>query len=84
MLSHLTQDNLSKDQWKEAEEAAASTKGREVWLDFDVNSRQRSRAVLTISDGLAKNMFPGGIRLFNVPGEMTKLMKRTVACVYVN
>ena len=51
------QDGLSEDQWKEAEEAAASAKVRIVRLEFDVNSRQRSRAVQTISNGLAKNKF---------------------------
>ena len=51
----LLQDGLSEDQWKEAEEAAASAQVKELHLAFDHNSRQGSRAVQTIWKGLAKN-----------------------------
>ena len=68
--SLLIQDGLSEDQWKEAEEAAASAKVKKMWLHFDVNSRQRSRAVRSIRNGLAKNNFIQRNRLLNVPKEM--------------
>ena len=79
--SLLIQDGLSEDQWKEAEEAAASAKVREVRLEFDVNSRQRPRAVQTISNGLAKNSFITRIKLWNVPKEMKESVKQTLKTV---
>ena len=77
----LIQDGLSEDQWKEAEEAVASAKVRKVVLRFDVNSRQRSRAVQTISDGLAKNWFIRDIILYKVPKEMNEPVKQTLITV---
>ena len=85
--SLLIQDGLSEDQWKEAEEAAASAKVREVWLVFDVKSRQRSRAVQTICDGLATNKLIESISLQYVPEEMKESVKqtlKTVTDVYVD
>ena len=81
--SLLIQDGLSEDQWKEAEEVAASANVREVWLPFDVNSRQRSRAVQTISDGLAsaKNKYCRNITLQNVPKEMKESVRQTLKTV---
>ena len=79
--SLLIQDGLSEDQWKEAEEATASAKVRTVWLRFDVKSRQRSRAVQTICDGLAKNKLVVSIRLRNVPEEMVESVKQTLKTV---
>ena len=84
MLS-LIQDGLSEDQWKEAEEATASAKVRKVWLWFDGKSRQRSRAVQTICDGLATNKLIERITLRYVPEEMKESVKQTLKTVtYVN
>ena len=81
----LIQDGLSEDQWKEAEEATASAKVRKVWLLFDGKSRQRSRAVQTICDGLATNKLIESIILYNVPKEMEESVKQTLKTVtYVN
>ena len=83
----LIQDGLSEDQWKKAEEAAAITKVRKVDLWFDVTSGQRSRAVQTISDGLAKNNFIKCVKLRHIPKEMKEPVKqtlKTVTYVYVN
>ena len=77
----LTQDALSEDQWMEAEEAAASAKVREVTLWFDDNSRQRSRAVQSISNGLAKNRSIRRVRLYCVPKEMKESVKQTLKTV---
>ena len=77
----LIQDSLSENQWKEAEEAAASAKVREVRLGFDVNSRQRSRAIQSISNGLAKNKFIRRIVLYFVPEEMKESVKQTLKTV---
>ena len=77
----LIQDGLSENQWKEAEEAAASAKVREVQLGFDVNSRQRSRAIQAISNGLAKNRFIRQIVLYFVPEEMKESVKQTLKTV---
>ena len=79
--SLLIQDDLSEDQWKEAEEAAASAKVRNVLMWFDVKSRQRSRAVQTFCDGLAKNKFIECITLRNVPEEMKESVKQTLKTV---
>ena len=79
--SLLIQDGLSEDQWKEAEEAAASAKVRKVRLQFDVNSRQRSRAVQTICDGLATNRFITDITVVNAPKEMKESVKQTLKTV---
>ena len=84
--SLLIQDGLSEDQWKEAEEAAASAKVRKVDLPFNDNSRQRSRAVQSISNGLAKNMFIRRVKLRYVPREIMESVKhtlQTVTYVYV-
>ena len=70
---------MSEDQWKEAEEAAASAKVREVQLSFGV--RQKSRAVQTICDGLATNTFITHIALWNVPEEMKESVKHTLKTV---
>ena len=40
-----------------AEEAVTTAKVTKVFLMFDRNSTQRSRAMQTITDGLAKNSF---------------------------
>ena len=81
----LIQDGLSEDQWKEAEEAAASAKVKGVFLYFDLHSRQRSRAVQSICNGLAKNKFIKVITLVLVPGQMQELVKQTLKTVaYVN
>ena len=83
--SLLIQDGLSEDQWKEAEEAAASAKVRTVYLEFDVKSRQRSRAVQSISNGLATNRSITRIELWNVPEEMKESVKQTLKTVtYLN
>ena len=82
--SLLIQDGLSENQWKEAEEAAASAKVRIVQLEFDVNSRQRSRAVQTISNGLARNIFITHTTLLRVPEEMKESVKQTLKTVIVN
>ena len=79
--SLLIQDGLSEDQWKEAEEAAASAKVRKVHLVFDVNSRQRSRAVQSISNGLAMNRSISLVELYNVPKEMKESVKQTLKAV---
>ena len=79
--SLLIQDGLSEDQWKEAEEATASAKVRKVWLEFDGKSRQRSRAVQTICDGLATNKLIESIILRNVPEEMKESVKQTLKTV---
>ena len=79
--SLLIQDGLSEDQWKEAEEAAASAKVRAVKLEFDKQSRQRSRAVQTTSNGLAKNRCIANISLYNVPAEMKESVKQTLKTV---
>ena len=77
----LIQDDLSEDQWKEAEEALASAKVRAVALWFDVNSRQRSRAVQSISNGLAMNRFIMHVQLWCAPKEMEKSVKQTLKTV---
>ena len=79
--SLLIQDGLSEDQWKEVEEAAASTKVRQVIVNFDMNSRQRSRAVQSISNGLAKNKFIGDVALHCVPEEMRQPVKQSLKTV---
>ena len=79
--SLLIQDDLSEDQWKEAEEAAASAKVGMVMLEFDKQSRQRSRAVQTISNGLATNKLIECIILHNVPEEMKESVKQTLKTV---
>ena len=79
--SLLIQDGLSEDQWKEAEEAAVSAKVRKVTLWFDVFSRQSSRAVQTISNGLAKNRCIANISLHGVPAEMKESVKQTLKTV---
>ena len=78
--SLLIQDGLSEDQWKETEEATASAKVRKVMLWFDV-SRQRSRAVQTISNVLAMNSFITRIELWDVPEEMKESVKQTLKTV---
>ena len=77
----LIQDGLSVDEWKEAEEAATSARVKKVDLPFDVNSRQRSRAVQTISNGLAKNKFIEHVELFGVPKEMKESVKQALKTV---
>ena len=85
--SLLIQDGLSEDQWKEVEEGAASAKVRKVRLSFDDSSLQRSRAVQSISSGLAKNNFIRHAVLFHVPKELEESVKqtlKTVTYVYVD
>ena len=84
--SLLIQDGLSDDQWKEVEEAAASAKVRKVWLYFGETSRQRPRAVQSISNGLALNKFIGHIELFCIPKDTNETVRQsltTVTEVYV-
>ena len=76
--SLLIQDGFSEDEWKEAEEAVATAKVREVCLVFDDKSSQRSRAVQTITDGLVRNEFIRYITLRQVPEEMTDLVRQTL------
>ena len=79
--SLLIQDGLSEDQWKEAEEAAASAKVRKVTLWFDVKTRLRSKAVQTINNGLAMNRSISHVALYNVPIEMKESVKQTLKAV---
>ena len=79
--SLLIQDGLCEDQWKEAEEAAASAKVRMVPLCFDNTSRQRSRAVQAISNGLAMNRSINHVELHYVPKEMEESVKQTLKAV---
>ena len=76
--SLLIQDGFIEDGWKEAEEAVAIAKVTEVRLTFDDKSRQRSRAVQTITDGLVRNEFIRYITLRQVPEEMTDLVRQTL------
>ena len=79
--SLLIQDGLSEDQWKEAEEAAASAKVRKMDLWFDVKSRQRSRAVQSISNGLAMNRSISRVALYDVPKKMEDSVEQTLKAV---
>ena len=72
------QDGFSKDEWEEAEEAVATAKVRLVYLTFDDESRQRSRAVQTITDGLVKNEFITNIILQRIPEEMVETARQTL------
>ena len=72
------QDGLCEDQWKEAEEVTASAKAKKVDLQFDVNSRQRSRAVQSITNGLSRNEFIRNITLRYVPEEMKEAVQLTL------
>ena len=74
----LIQDGFSEDEWKEAEEAVATAKVRLVHLVFDDESRQRSRAVQTITDGLVRNEFIRYITLQRVPEEMVETARQTL------
>ena len=77
--SLLIQDGFSEDEWKEAEEAVATAKVRGVDLAFDDESRQRSQAVQTITDGLVRNEFIRDIiRLRQVPEEMVETARQTL------
>ena len=73
--SLLIQDGFSEDEWKEAEEAVATVQVRRVYLTFDDKSSQTSRAVQTITDGLAWNKFIGRIMLQSVPKGMQTAVK---------
>ena len=75
--SLLIQDGFSEDEWKEAEESVATAKVRKVWLEFDDESRQRSRAVQTITDGLVRNEFIRNISFHHVPEEMVEIARQT-------
>ena len=76
--SLLIQDGFREDEWKEAEEAVAIAKVMEVHLTFDDKSRQKSRAVQTITDRLVRNEFIRNITLHQVPEEMTESTRRTL------
>ena len=76
--SLLIQDGFSEDEWKEAEEAVATAKMRGVDLAFDDESRQRSQAVQTITDGLVRNEFIRDISLLQVPEEMVETARQTL------
>ena len=76
--SLLIQDGFSEDEWKEAEEAVATAKVREVHLTFDYKSRRRSQAVQTITDGLVRNEFIRYISLRQVPEEMVETARQTL------
>ena len=69
MLS-LIQDGFSEEQWKEAEEAVASVKVREVYLSFNVKSTKTCEAVESITTCLSSNKFIEEITLRGVPEEM--------------
>ena len=75
--SLLIQDGFSEDEWKVAEEAVATAKVRLVFLLFD-KTRQRSRAVQTITDGLVRNEFIRDIILQRVPEEMVETARQTL------
>ena len=61
-----------------AEEAVATAKVRGVNLVFDNKSRQRSRAVQTITDGLVRNEFIRDIRMCYVPAKMVETARQTL------
>ena len=64
------QDSFSEGQWKVAEEAAVTAKVREVWLEFNIKSTQRRRAVHTLTAGLTRSTFVRVIKLRHVPVDM--------------
>ena len=76
--SLLIQNGFREDEWKEAEEVVAIAKVMKVRLSFDDKSRQKSRAVQTITDGLVRNKFIMSIILLKVPKEMTESTRRTL------
>ena len=76
--SLLIQDGFSEDNWKEAGEAVAAAKVRKVCMWFNDSSTQRSRAVDTISAGLARNKFIREIILRQVPEEIIKRTRQTL------
>ena len=76
--SLLIQDGFSEDNWKEAVEAIAATKVREVHMLFNVSSTQKPRVVDTISVGLAQNKFIRDIALQQVPEEIIEQTRQTL------
>ena len=76
--SLLIQDGFSEDNWKEAVQAVAAAKVREVQIVFNVKSTQRPRTVDTISAGLAQNKFIRKIRLRQVPQEISQSARQTL------
>ena len=77
--SLIIQDGFSEEQWKEAEEAVATAKGREVHLWFNGESTQRQRAVHTLTAGLARSTFVRVITLRHVPEEMIESVRQTLS-----
>ena len=77
--SLIIQDGFSEEQWKEAEEAVATAKVREVRLWFNEESTQRQRAVHTLTAGLARSTFVRVIKLRRVPVEMIESVRQTLS-----
>ena len=68
--SLLIQDGFSEEQWKEAKEAAAMAKVKQVYLNFNDKCTERRRAIETITVGLSSNTFIGEIDMRGVPQEL--------------
>ena len=58
---------MNEQEWKEAEDAIATAKVREVWLVFNDKSTERRRAIQAVTAGLSSNTF---IVLHVVPEEL--------------
>ena len=77
-ISLFIQNGFSEEQWKEAEEAAATAKVEKVRLWFN-ESTQRQRAVHALTAGLARNTFVRDIKLRRVPVEMIESVRQTLS-----
>ena len=77
--SLIIQDGFSEEQWKEAEEAVATAKVREVHVWFNDESTQRQRSVHTLTAGLARSTFVRVTILRRVPVEMIESVRQTLS-----
>ena len=69
---------MSEDNCKEAVEATAAAKVRNVDILFNDRSTQSTRTVDTISAGLALNKFISKIELYQVPEEIIESTRQTL------
>ena len=77
--SPLIQDGFSKADWKEAVEAVATAKVREVRLWFNDKSTQRQRTVRALTAGLARSAFVRVIWLRCVPEEIRESVRQKLS-----
>jgi len=73
------QDGFSEADWKEAEEAVATARVKKVYLNINVKSTQRQRAVGTLTAGLARSTFVTVIKLWRVPVEMIESVRQKLS-----